>query len=231
MKRPGNLNPARKMILLIDNYDSFVHNLGRYLQRLGQSTHIVRNDKISIDQITRIAPDAIVLSPGPCGPHESGICRDVVRHFQGTCPILGVCLGHQVIADVFGATIVQSETPVHGRAGKVIHNSERLFANVPTPTAVGRYHSLVVDPTTMPNCLNVTARLNDGTIMAIEHVARPIFGVQFHPESILTEHGFTLLRNFLRLGSISQSETADLRDELKTPPITSSVWPERPVTF
>ena len=219
------------MILLIDNYDSFVHNLGRYLRRLGQPTHVVRNDKISIDQIARLAPDAIVLSPGPCGPNESGVCKEVVRHFQATCPILGVCLGHQVIADVFGGTIVRSEPPVHGRASQINHNGDRLFANVPTPTTVGRYHSLVVDSTTLPSSLNVTARLSDGTVMAIEHAERPIFGVQFHPESILTEHGFTLLRNFLRLGNIPLDNTAELNGELQTPAIASSGWPERPVTF
>ena len=232
MKMPGTLTPACKMILLIDNYDSFVHNLGRYLQRLGQPTHVVRNDMISIDQITQLAPDAIVLSPGPCGPDQSGVCKDVVRHFEATCPILGVCLGHQVIADAFGGTIVRSETPVHGRASQIIHSGDRLFTNVPTPTAVGRYHSLVVDPTFLPSSLNVTARLSDGTVMAIEHAERPIFGVQFHPESILTEHGFTLLQNFLRLGNIPLNDTAELNSELhQTPATASSVWPERPVTF
>ena len=219
------------MILLIDNYDSFVYNLARYFQRLGQTTRVVRNDQISMEEISELELDAIVLSPGPCGPQESGICLDVVRQFQTAHPILGVCLGHQVIVEALGGNVVRSDNPVHGRASLIHHNSQRLFSHIPTPTSVARYHSLVVDESTMPAELCVTARMDDGTVMAIEHETYPVFGVQFHPESILTEHGFTILRNFLRLGNMLVDDSAVELNELVSRPNVRDMWPERPVTF
>jgi anthranilate synthase/aminodeoxychorismate synthase-like glutamine amidotransferase len=185
------------MLLLIDNYDSFVHNLARYFQRLGQETLVLRNDAASVGDIRRLAPTAVVISPGPCTPAEAGCSVDILRQLPAETPILGVCLGHQAIAAAFIGRIVRAAEPRHGRTSVITHSSSRLFANLPSPLTVCRYHSLVVDEPSLPAELRVTARAEDGTIMAIEHVSRPVFGVQFHPEAALTEHGYHLLANFL----------------------------------
>lgn len=186
------------MILLIDNYDSFVHNLARYIGELGHSRRVVRNDAISIDEIISLAPQAIILSPGPCGPLQAGCSLDVVRSLSANIPILGVCLGHQVIAQAFGGVVRRAYQPRHGKASPVSHAGTGLFEGLPSPLQAGRYHSLAVDvPPNGP--LVVTARAEDGEIMALAHQEWPLFGVQFHPESILTEGGHALLSNFMKL--------------------------------
>ncbi len=185
------------MILVIDNYDSFVHNLARYFQRLGAEPLVVRNTEIDVDAIGCLAPEAIVLSPGPCTPREAGCSLEVVRSLGGHIPMLGVCLGHQVIAEAFGGRIVRAREAVHGRSASVYHDGRGVFAGLPSPLIGCRYHSLSVDPGTLPDCLEVSAGAEDGTIMAIRHKTLPIVGLQFHPESILTEYGYDLLAAFL----------------------------------
>lgn len=184
------------MILLIDNYDSFVHNLARYLRQLGHETQVVRNDRVSVADICTMQPAAIVLSPGPCAPKQAGVCLDLVRELHATFPILGICLGHQVIAEALGGVVVRAAEPVHGRASFVEHNGLGVFADLPSPIRVARYHSLVVDQ--LPNCLAVDAWLADGTPMAISHVKYSVYGWQFHPESVLTACGYELLTAFLQ---------------------------------
>ena len=184
------------MLLIIDNYDSFVFNLARYAQEIGYETKVVRNDAIGVEQIRALAPEAIILSPGPCDPERAGICLDVVRKLGSTVPILGVCLGHQVIAAAYGARIVRGE-PVHGRTSWVHHDRCGIFAGLPTPFEAARYHSLVVSPPSVPDSLEVTAVLADGTIMTLRHRQHRVVGVQFHPESVLTRQGHQLLANFL----------------------------------
>jgi anthranilate synthase/aminodeoxychorismate synthase-like glutamine amidotransferase len=191
------------MILLIDNYDSFVFNLARYLRELGCQTEVVRNDAVTVEEVTRRRPEAIVLSPGPCTPAEAGICVDLVRTLAGATPILGVCLGHQAIAAAYGAAVVRAPEPVHGRTATVVHNRAGLFSGLPQPLTVGRYHSLIVDPATLPQELEVTCRTTDGLVMGLAHRQAPVFGVQFHPESVLTQAGHQLLRNFLSLAGRS----------------------------
>jgi anthranilate synthase/aminodeoxychorismate synthase-like glutamine amidotransferase len=186
------------MILLIDNYDSFVHNLARYFEQLGHATRVVRNTAIEPAGVRRLRPAAVVLSPGPCTPQRAGCSLAIVRELAAELPIFGVCLGHQAIAQAFGGRVVRARQPVHGRASPVHHNGRGLFAGLPNPLAAGRYHSLVVDEAGLPDCLEVTARTDDGTIMAIEHRELPVVGVQFHPESILTGCGNRLLAGFLR---------------------------------
>lgn len=187
------------MILLIDNYDSFVHNLGRYFRRLACETVTLRNDEVNKAKIKELAPQAIVISPGPCSPNEAGYSLDSIREFRDTIPILGVCLGHQAIIQVFGGEIIRSHSPMHGRSSEVTHRNSPLFENIPETFSVGRYHSLIAEKKTTPNDLAITATLEDGTIMAVEHKSLPIVGVQFHPESVLTEHGYRILINFLRI--------------------------------
>ena len=191
------------MILLIDNYDSFVFNLARYLVELGCETDVVRNDTVTVEEITDINPAAIVLSPGPCTPAESGVCRDVVRQFGDHVPMLGVCLGHQVIADVLGGRVIRAREAVHGRTSEVLHDGMGLFEGLPHPLTATRYHSLVVENDSLPSSLRVTATLEDDTIMAVQHYQWPLFGVQFHPESVLTQGGHQLLANFLRLAGMN----------------------------
>lgn len=193
------------MILLIDNYDSFVFNLARYVTELGVEAEVVRNDAVSIADVIGAKPDAIILSPGPCTPAESGICVDLVREVSGTIPLLGVCLGHQAIAAAFGATIVRAPEPVHGRTSQIPHEATRLFDGLPNPLRVTRYHSLVADENSLPDELTVTSRTDDGLVMAFEHREHPTFGVQFHPESILTQMGHALMRNFLQLAELEAS--------------------------
>ncbi len=201
------------MILLIDNYDSFVFNLARYLTELGRDTLVLRNDAIQPEDLAEINPEAIVLSPGPCGPAEAGICVELVRQWRGRIPILGICLGHQCIAAAGGGRIVRAPEPVHGRVSVIHHEQTPLFDRVASPFRATRYHSLVVDEASLPADLLVTARSEDGLPMALEVVGQPLWGLQFHPEAILTENGHRLLANFLRLsnlpvGKIPESELA-----------------------
>jgi anthranilate synthase component 2 len=185
------------MLLLLDNYDSFTYNLYHYLGELGQQAVVWRNDAMTADQVLEMRPDAIVVSPGPCDPDHAGISVELVRAAAGSVPILGVCLGHQAIAQAFGGRIVRAETVMHGKLSAVEHQGQGILEGLPSPFAATRYHSLVAEPASLPSCLEVTARTTDGVIMAIEHKELPIYGVQFHPESIETEHGHQLLRNFL----------------------------------
>lgn len=218
------------MILLIDNYDSFVFNLARYFERLGQATVVVRNDAIDVAGVRTLSPAAVVMSPGPCGPLQAGCCLDVVRQCHAELPMLGVCLGHQVIAAALGATIVRAARPMHGRASPVYHHGQSLFAGLPSPLTAGRYHSLAVDETTLPAELTVTARDDTGGIMALAHRSLPVVGVQFHPESILTEHGYDLLAAFLRLAGVACDEIPPRNSELLPPPGVAPL-PAAPVTF
>jgi anthranilate synthase/aminodeoxychorismate synthase-like glutamine amidotransferase len=219
------------MILLIDNYDSFVHNLARYFERLGQPTVVVRNDALDPVAIEALAPGAIVLSPGPCTPTEAGCSLDIVHHFAGRVPILGVCLGHQTIAAALGGRIVRAREPLHGRASAITHNSRGVFAGLPNPLTVGRYHSLVVDESSLPPELIVTARADDGTVMAIEHTRWPIVGVQFHPESILTQGGYELLSAFLQQAGLPTSAPLPTMDRERPEPTPAAPLPREPVTF
>lgn len=221
------------MILLIDNYDSFAHNLARYFVRLGQAVHVVRNDAIDVAAARDLRPSAIVLSPGPCTPREAGASLDVVRQLHGEAPMLGVCLGHQVIAEALGGRIERAATPVHGQASAITHDAAGLFAGLPSPMSVARYHSLVASPVSLPSELRAAAWTEDGVLMAFEHRHRPVFGVQFHPESILTEHGYEILANFLRLARIRVTvDPSELRaTELRRAPVEEPPLPIGPVTF
>ncbi|MBB1202000.1 aminodeoxychorismate synthase component 2 [Enterobacteriaceae bacterium 89] len=186
------------MILLIDNYDSFTWNLYQYFCELGADVVVRRNDDITLDEIAQLAPEKIVISPGPCTPDESGISLDVIRHYAGKLPILGVCLGHQAMAQAFGATIVRAAKVMHGKTSPITHTGAGVFSGLNNPLTVTRYHSLVIDPPTLPACFEVTARSETGEIMGIRHREWDLEGVQFHPESILSEQGHQLLENFLR---------------------------------
>ncbi len=190
------------MILLIDNYDSFVQNLGRYFQRLGQDTFVVRNDQIDVDQIRKMNPQAIVISPGPCTPDTAGISLEVVRELGSDYPILGVCLGHQVIGQAYGGSVVLAEEPVHGRSSLIEHDGEGLFREIDGAFEACRYHSLVVSEESLPEKLQKTAWLVDGTVMGIRHTEFLVVGIQFHPESVLTNNGFRILAQFLSLAGI-----------------------------
>lgn len=185
------------MILIIDHYDSFVYNLARYFEELGHATQVVRQEAIGVAEVKRLAPSHIVLSPGPCGPEEMPISCEIVRHYWGQLPFLGVCLGHQIIAHVGGARIVRAKQPLHGQASWIHHLQTGLFAGIETPCQVGRYHSLIVEAQSLPKTLPVTARSDAGEIMAFESRSLRIAGVQFHPESVLTACGYQLLTNFL----------------------------------
>lgn len=185
------------MILLIDNYDSFTWNLYQYFCELGAEVVVKRNDEITLAEIDRLAPEKIVISPGPCTPDESGISLDVIRHYAGKLPILGVCLGHQALAQVFGATIVRAAKVMHGKTSPVTHTGQGVFRGLNNPLTVTRYHSLVIDPATLPACFDITAQSDTGEIMGIRHREWALEGVQFHPESILSEQGHQLLANFL----------------------------------
>ncbi|MBF8984629.1 aminodeoxychorismate/anthranilate synthase component II [Lutibacter sp. B2] len=185
------------MILMIDNYDSFTYNLVQYLSALNEEVLIKRNDEITLEDIAEINPDIIVLSPGPCTPDEAGICKDVVSTFKGRFPILGICLGHQTLGQVFGGKIIKAKEPVHGKVHPITHSNIGVFKNLPNPLNVTRYHSLIVENESLPDCFEITAKTLDGEIMGIKHKEYMIEGVQFHPEAILTEKGMELLENFL----------------------------------
>ncbi|HEX5386683.1 MAG TPA: aminodeoxychorismate/anthranilate synthase component II [Gemmatimonadales bacterium] len=185
------------MILLIDNYDSFVFNLARYVRELGAEPVVRRHDALSLDEIKRLAPSHVIISPGPCSPAEAGISTELVRRFGPTTPILGVCLGHQCIGAAYGAEIVRAGRPQHGKTSRVHHDGTGIFAGLPSPLTATRYHSLVIAPGSLPASLRVTARAEDGEIMAVQHAEHPVTGVQFHPESVLTEYGYPMLARFL----------------------------------
>ena len=184
------------MILVIDNYDSFVHNLARYFRQLGCETKTIRNDEVTKNLVQEIAPQAIVISPGPCAPDDAGYSVQCVRDFAEKLPILGVCLGHQAIVQAFDGRVVRSGQPMHGRSSSIRHFGGPFFESIPNSFRIGRYHSLIAEAKMFPDCLEVTAKLEDGTIMAVQHRSLPVVGVQFHPESILTEHGYQMLANF-----------------------------------
>lgn len=187
------------MILLIDNYDSFSYNLFQLIGSIEPDIRVVRNDKITLDEIAELNPSRIVLSPGPGKPSESGICEDVIRTFGGKIPILGVCLGHQAICEVYGATVSYAKELMHGKQSQVtLDNSSVIFQGLPRTVGAARYHSLAAVPETMPDCLKVTATADDGEVMAVEHTEYPVYGLQFHPESILTPRGREMLKNFLK---------------------------------
>jgi len=198
------------MILVIDNYDSFVHNLARYFRQLGCETKIVRNNEISIDEIRLLSPAAIVISPGPCSPDKAGICLDVVREFSQTVPILGICLGHQTIVQAFSGKIVLANEPMHGRSSQVNHLGSPMFNRIQNPFRAGRYHSLIAQSDVVPEEFLVTATTADRTIMAVEHRTKPVVGLQFHPESVLTDCGYQLISNFLTVANLPLPHQQDI---------------------
>ncbi|MFT7660643.1 MAG: anthranilate synthase/aminodeoxychorismate synthase-like glutamine amidotransferase [Gammaproteobacteria bacterium] len=185
------------MLLMIDNYDSFTYNLVQYFGELKQEVKVVRNDEISVADIQNIAPDYLVISPGPCTPNEAGISVDVIIEYSGKIPILGVCLGHQSLGEAFGGDTIKAQKIMHGKTDQVSHNGSGILKGLPTPFTATRYHSLVVDPSSLPDCLEAIASTDDGEIMAIRHKTHATAGVQFHPESISTDHGHLILQNFL----------------------------------
>ena len=195
------------MLLLIDNYDSFVYNLARYFTELGCATHVVRNDEIDVAGVQQLSPQAIVISPGPCTPNEAGISMELISKLSSSIPTLGVCLGHQAIAAALGGRVIRAPEPVHGRPSLVYHDDSELFTSVPNPFRAGRYHSLIVEEASLPPELVITARTDDGLPMALQHRTRPLYGVQFHPESVLTECGRTLLTNFARIAGMKTVES------------------------
>ena len=184
-------------VLVLDNYDSFVYNLVQYLGELGAEPLVHRSDELSLDQIAALDPDAVLISPGPGRPEDAGLSNDVIRHFAGRRPVLGVCLGHQCIGQVYGGEVVRAPEIMHGKTSLIRHNGTGVFAGLPDPVEATRYHSLIVDRASVPDELEVTAWTDDGTIMGLRHRTLGVEGVQFHPESILTEHGHALLKNFL----------------------------------
>jgi len=188
------------MMLIIDNYDSFTYNLVQYLGEMQVELQVHRNDQITLDQIRALKPDRIMISPGPCSPREAGISNEIIRVFGPHLPLFGVCLGHQCIGHTFGAEVVVNYRMMHGKTSPICHNGRDLFAGMPNPFLATRYHSLVIRRDTIPDCLEITAETAEGEIMGVRHKTHPIWGVQFHPESILTENGRTILKNFLTLG-------------------------------
>ena len=190
------------MLILIDNYDSFTYNLVHFLGELGAQSEVVRNDKMSAEEIIAAKPNAIVLSPGPCTPNEAGVCLDLIAKAGSTIPILGVCLGHQSIGQAYGGKVIRAPDPMHGKLSTVTHSDKGVFRGLPRKFQVTRYHSLIVERSSLPDCLEVTAETSDGLIMGLQHKSHPVHGVQFHPESIASEHGHALLANFLELAGI-----------------------------
>jgi anthranilate synthase/aminodeoxychorismate synthase-like glutamine amidotransferase len=187
------------MILLLDNYDSFTYNLAQYLGQLGQQLEVRRNDRITLDEIERMAPERIIISPGPCTPREAGISVDLIRQFAGKIPILGVCLGHQAIGYAFGGRVIRAQKLMHGKTSEIHHDGKSIFHGLPQPFTATRYHSLIVERKSLPKELEISAETSDGLIMGLRHRTMKVEGVQFHPESVLTDSGMALLRNFLEL--------------------------------
>ena len=185
------------MLLMIDNYDSFTYNLVQYFGELGENIEVFRNDKISIPEIEKLDPEVLVISPGPGTPQDAGISLDVIQHFAGKIPLLGVCLGHQCIGESFGGTIVSAPTLMHGKTSLIHHSGKELFKDLPNPFDATRYHSLIIDRESLPECLEINAWTEEKEIMGVRHKSQPVYGVQFHPESILTKEGKVLLHNFL----------------------------------
>ncbi|HEY9449124.1 MAG TPA: aminodeoxychorismate/anthranilate synthase component II [Gemmatimonadaceae bacterium] len=206
------------MILLIDNYDSFVYNLARYTRELGGEALVRRNDAVTLDEIATLAPSHIIISPGPCSPAEAGISNDIIRTFGPSTPILGVCLGHQCIGAAYGAEIVRAGHVMHGKTSRIHHNGEGVFAGLPSPFLATRYHSLVIAPASLPSTLRVLATAEDGEIMAVTHREYPVTGVQFHPESALTEYGYRLLDRFLNGEAARDAALPDRADLAFAPP-------------
>ena len=199
MLSPPSASQVRSVLLLIDNYDSFTYNLFHYLGELGADVRVVRNDEISADEALALKPQGIVLSPGPCTPNEAGICLEVIEKAAGNMPILGVCLGHQAIGQVYGGSIVRAPEPMHGKLSRVHHSGKSVFRGLNNDFLATRYHSLTIDPPSMPASLEVTATSEDGVIQGVMHKSHPVHGVQFHPESIASENGHALLNNFLTI--------------------------------
>ena len=196
---PGPALEAGAMILVVDNYDSFTYNLVHYLAELGADAHVIRNDAMGVNEALALGAEGVLLSPGPCAPDQAGICLDIIRQAPPHLPILGVCLGHQAIGQAFGGEVVRAKQLMHGKTSPIRHEGRSVFAGLPDPFTATRYHSLAVRRESLPECLQVTAWTEDGEIMGLAHRERPIHGVQFHPESIATEHGHELLDNFLKL--------------------------------
>ena len=196
------------MILVVDNYDSFTYNLVHYLAELGAPTHVVRNDDLSVEEAWALKPDAVLLSPGPCAPDQAGICLPLITSAPNDMPILGVCLGHQSIGQAFGGDVIRAKALMHGKTSPIEHGGQGVFAGLPSPFTATRYHSLAVKRETLPDVLEVTAWTADGEIMGLAHKTRPIHGVQFHPESIATQHGHDLLANFLELAGVRRLAAA-----------------------
>ena len=191
------------MLVLIDNYDSFTYNLVHFLGELGAACEVFRNDKIGVADVIARAPEGIVLSPGPCTPNEAGVCLELIEKAGPKIPILGVCLGHQAIGQIYGGKVVRAPAPMHGKLSKITHKGKGVFKGLPRKFEVTRYHSLIVDRAALPDCLAVTAETSDGLIMGLQHKTHPVYGVQFHPESIASEHGHALLANFLEIAGMS----------------------------
>ncbi|MCX6887554.1 MAG: aminodeoxychorismate/anthranilate synthase component II [Verrucomicrobiota bacterium] len=187
------------MVLVIDNYDSFTYNIVQYLGEMKAVLQVHRNDQITIEQIRELKPDRILISPGPCSPREAGLSNEIIRTFSNTIPTLGVCLGHQCIGHVFGGNVIVNYRMMHGKTSQIRHDGKYLFAGLPNPFAATRYHSLVIERSSMPECLEITAETEEGEVMGVRHKHLPVWGVQFHPESILTESGRLILENFLKL--------------------------------
>jgi anthranilate synthase component 2 len=204
----ANLKEGHAMILVIDNYDSFTYNLVHYLNDLGAETEVVRNDQISVEDALALRPEAVLLSPGPCTPNEAGICLALLAAAPDDLPILGVCLGHQAIGQVFGGDVVRAKTLMHGKTSQIRHEGKGLFAGLPEGFTATRYHSLSVARDSLPTALEITAWADDGEIMGLQHRTRPVFGVQFHPESIATQGGHDLLGNFLDLAGVKRTALA-----------------------
>jgi len=196
------------MILVVDNYDSFTYNLVHYLAELGATTHVVRNDDLTAEEAWALKPQAVLLSPGPCTPTEAGICLPLLATAPQDMPILGVCLGHQAMGQAYGGDVIRAKTLMHGKTSPILHEGKSLFAGLPSPFTATRYHSLAVRRETLPDELEVTAWTADGEIMGLQHRTRPIHGVQFHPESIATEHGHAMLANFLDLAGVKRLKAA-----------------------
>ena len=207
------------MILLIDNYDSFVYNLARYVRELGEEPVVRRHDATTLEEIGALRPSHVIISPGPCTPGEAGISTDVVRRFGPSTPILGVCLGHQCIGAAYGAAIVRAGRPMHGKASRIHHDGNGLFAGLPNPFSAARYHSLVISRAGLPAELRVTASAEDGEIMAVEHARHPVIGLQFHPESVLTDYGYVLLDRFLHGPAARIEDLPDRADAVVPPPV------------